>query len=76
MTGFLGSRKTTLLNRTLTENHGLRIAIVENEFGEVGIDGTCEHEHPELVAGPHDPGPGGEHSHGATWPGMDTKSSR
>jgi G3E family GTPase len=38
LTGFLGSGKTTLLNRILTEHHGERIAVVENEFGEVGID--------------------------------------
>ncbi|MCY4112374.1 MAG: GTP-binding protein [Chloroflexi bacterium] len=38
LTGFLGSGKTTLLNRILTEEHGKRIAVVENEFGEVGID--------------------------------------
>lgn len=38
ITGFLGSGKTTLLNRVLTENHGMRIAVIENEFGEVGID--------------------------------------
>ncbi len=38
LTGFLGSGKTTLLNRILTENHGKRIAIIENEFGEIGID--------------------------------------
>jgi G3E family GTPase len=36
--GFLGSGKTTLLNRILAENHGKRIAVIENEFGEVGID--------------------------------------
>jgi G3E family GTPase len=38
ITGFLGAGKTTLLNRILTENHGQRIAVIENEFGEVGID--------------------------------------
>jgi G3E family GTPase len=38
LTGFLGSGKTTLLNRILTERHGRRIAVIENEFGEVGVD--------------------------------------
>jgi len=38
LTGFLGSGKTTLLNRILTEHHGQRIAVIENEFGEVGVD--------------------------------------
>ncbi len=38
LTGFLGSGKTTLLNRIITENHGKRIAVIENEFGEIGID--------------------------------------
>ena len=38
ITGFLGSGKTTLLNRILSEDHGLRIAVIENEFGEIGID--------------------------------------
>ena len=38
LTGFLGSGKTTLLNRILREDHGRRIAVIENEFGEVGID--------------------------------------
>lgn len=38
LTGFLGSGKTTLLNRILEANHGKRIAVIENEFGEVGID--------------------------------------
>lgn len=36
--GFLGAGKTTLLNRLLAAPHGERIAIVENEFGPVGID--------------------------------------
>ena len=38
LTGFLGAGKTTLLNYVLSENHGRRIAVIENEFGEVGID--------------------------------------
>jgi G3E family GTPase len=38
LTGFLGAGKTTLLNRILSEQHGQRIAVIENEFGEVGID--------------------------------------
>ena len=38
LTGFLGSGKTTLLNRILREDHGQRIAVIENEFGEVGVD--------------------------------------
>merc|ERR1711934_1296620 len=38
LTGFLGSGKTTLLNHILTEQHGKKIAVIENEFGDVGID--------------------------------------
>ena len=38
LTGFLGSGKTTLLKRILTEQHGHRIAVIENEFGEEGVD--------------------------------------
>lgn len=38
LTGFLGAGKTTLLNRILTEQHGKRIAVIENEFGEIGVD--------------------------------------
>ncbi|MXY61295.1 MAG: GTP-binding protein [Cenarchaeum sp. SB0665_bin_23] len=44
VTGFLGSGKTTLLNHILTKEHGKRIAVIENEFGEIGIDN-------ELVVG-------------------------
>ena len=39
LTGFLGVGKTTLLNRILHEHHGGKIAVIENEFGEAGIDG-------------------------------------
>ena len=38
LTGFLGAGKTTLLNRILSERHGRRVAVIENEFGEVGVD--------------------------------------
>ena len=39
LTGFLGSGKTTLLNHILEDtNHGMRFAIIENEFGDVGVD--------------------------------------
>lgn len=39
LTGFLGSGKTTFLNHLLLQNKGTRYAIIENEFGEQGIDG-------------------------------------
>jgi G3E family GTPase len=38
LTGFLGAGKTTLLNRILTGRHGKKIAVIENEYGEVGVD--------------------------------------
>ncbi len=38
ITGFLGAGKTTLLKRVLTEAHGQKIAVIENEFGEEAID--------------------------------------
>ena len=38
LTGFLGAGKTTLLNHILTAEHGKRVAVIENEFGEVGVD--------------------------------------
>jgi G3E family GTPase len=39
LTGFLGAGKTTLLNYILREKHGRKIAVIENEYGEIGIDG-------------------------------------
>ncbi|CAK8562023.1 unnamed protein product [Lathyrus sativus] len=45
VTGFLGSGKTTLLNHILTSQHGKRIAVIENEFGEVDIDGSLVASH-------------------------------
>ncbi len=38
LTGFLGAGKTTLLNRILQEQHGHKIAVIENEFGQENID--------------------------------------
>jgi G3E family GTPase len=38
VTGFLGSGKTTMLNWILKQDHGMKFAIIENEFGEVGVD--------------------------------------
>ena len=39
VTGFLGSGKTTLIRHALTHAHGRRLALIVNEFGDVGIDG-------------------------------------
>src|SRR3979411_1441727 len=38
LTGFLGAGKTTLLHHILTAQHGQRTAVIENQFGEVGVD--------------------------------------
>lgn len=38
LTGYLGAGKTTLLNRILTQDHGQKVAVIVNEFGEIGID--------------------------------------
>jgi G3E family GTPase len=40
LTGFLGSGKTTLVNRLLTQAHGRRLGVIVNEFGQLGIDGA------------------------------------
>ena len=39
VTGFLGSGKTTLINHILKGQHELKVAVIVNEFGEIGIDG-------------------------------------
>lgn len=57
ITGFLGSGKTTLIRHLLTHNQGRRIAVLVNEFGELGIDGdllrscqVCDEDAPETPA--------------------------
>lgn len=50
LTGFLGSGKTTLLNHILTAEHGKKIAVIENEFGEVGIDDTLLSKNTKMQA--------------------------
>src|SRR5919198_3148515 len=49
LTGFLGSGKTTLLNRILNEDHGKRIAVIENEYGEVGVDNAIIEKSDEQI---------------------------
>ena len=50
LTGFLGAGKTTLLNRILAEQHGHRVAVIENEFGPAGIDNELlVHEDEEQI---------------------------
>ena len=38
VTGFLGAGKTTLINYILTQRHGMKICVIENEFGAVSVD--------------------------------------
>lgn len=40
ITGFLGSGKTTLVNHILTNNQGVKTAVIVNEFGDIGIDSS------------------------------------
>jgi G3E family GTPase len=49
LTGFLGAGKTTLLNRILAEPQAGRVAVIVNEFGDVGIDGQLTTSIPETV---------------------------
>lgn len=53
LTGYLGAGKTTLLNRILTHEHGLKVAVLVNEFGEVGIDNQLVVDADELLLLPH-----------------------
>jgi hypothetical protein len=50
VTGFLGSGKTTLINYILTEKHGKKIAIIENEFGAIDIDSSLISSNAKLAA--------------------------
>jgi G3E family GTPase len=51
ITGYLGSGKTTLLNHILKGQHGRKVAVIVNEFGEVGIDGQLivADDHEQLI---------------------------
>lgn len=51
VTGFLGSGKTTLINHILKGQHGQKVAVIVNEFGEIGIDGQLmvEEDEEQLV---------------------------
>ena len=50
LTGFLGSGKTTLINHILNAQHGKKLAIIENEFGAVGIDDALLAKNAKLQA--------------------------
>ncbi len=50
LTGYLGAGKTTVLNHLLKAPHGRRLAVIENEFGEVGVDNDLlEHSEEEII---------------------------
>lgn len=49
LTGFLGAGKTTLLKHMLKAEHGLKIAVIENEFSEAGIDSQLLGDEPVQV---------------------------
>jgi G3E family GTPase len=49
LTGFLGAGKTTLLNRMLAERADERIAVIINEFGDVGVNGQPVTSRPETI---------------------------
>jgi len=42
VTGFLGAGKTSFVKRLLTADHGLRLGVILNEFGEAGVDAVPE----------------------------------
>lgn len=50
LTGFLGSGKTTLFNHILTATHGKKIAVIQNEFGDVGIDDSLMAKNTKLAS--------------------------
>lgn len=81
LTGFLGSGKTTLLKRILNEQHGMKIAVIENEFGEENIDNEIlvQDSNEQIIQMSNGciccTIRGDSHARSATWPRRSAKAS-